>query len=173
MVIQHLISWTCSQIQRERVHKLRCGAAETNPTGINEDASLIPGLTQWVKGSSVAMSCAVGCRCGLDPVLLGLWCRPAGVAPTWPLAWELPYATGVAFKSKYIHTYIYIYRTKISNVFNLDLICIVLCKKLIWVQFFLWELLKIFFMYPDTLDNILVLSWKTMLDMETFFTVNF
>ena len=29
-----------------------------------------------------------------------LWCRPAAVAPIWPLAWELPYATGAALKRK-------------------------------------------------------------------------
>ena len=30
-----------------------------------------------------------------------LWlCRPAAVAPIQPLAWELPYASGVALKSK-------------------------------------------------------------------------
>ena len=43
------------------------------------------------------MSCGVGHRLGLDLVL---WCRPAGVAPIRLLAWEPPYATGVALKSK-------------------------------------------------------------------------
>ena len=42
------------------------------------------------------MSCGVGCRCGLD--LVWLWHRPAAIAPIWPLAWELPYAAGVAVK---------------------------------------------------------------------------
>ena len=46
------------------------------------------------------MSCGVGHRCGLDLALLWLWCRPAAVAPIHPLAWEPPYATGVALKSK-------------------------------------------------------------------------
>ena len=49
---------------------------------------------------SVAMSYGVCCRCGLDPKLLWLWCRPAAVAPIGPLAWELPYAVGSALKSK-------------------------------------------------------------------------
>ena len=35
------------------------------------------------------MSYGVGHRCSLDPALLWLWCRPAGVVPTGPLAWEL------------------------------------------------------------------------------------
>ena len=35
-----------------------------------------------------------------DPVLPWLWCRPVTAAPIWPLARELPYATGVASKIK-------------------------------------------------------------------------
>ena len=46
------------------------------------------------------MSCAVGHRCGSDPVLLWLWCRLAAAPQIRPLAWELPYATGVAIKRK-------------------------------------------------------------------------
>ena len=54
----------------------------TNLTSINEDVGLNPGLTQWVKeGSGVAMSCGVGRRCDLDPVLLWLCCKPAAAAP--------------------------------------------------------------------------------------------
>ena len=33
-------------------------------------------------------------------MLLWLWRRPAAVAPIQPLDWELPYAVGVALKSK-------------------------------------------------------------------------
>ena len=42
------------------------------------------------------MSCGVGCRCGSDPALLCLWLRPAATALIRPLAWEPPYAAGVA-----------------------------------------------------------------------------
>ena len=34
----------------------------------------------------------------LSPELLWLWCRPAAVAPIRPLAWEPPYAAGMALK---------------------------------------------------------------------------
>ena len=42
------------------------------------------------------MSCGVGHRCGSDPMLLWLWCKPAATAPIQPLAWEPPNAMGVA-----------------------------------------------------------------------------
>ena len=44
------------------------------------------------------MSCGVGCRCGSDPALLWLWCRPVATAPIQPLAWEPPYAAGAALE---------------------------------------------------------------------------
>ena len=46
------------------------------------------------------MSSGVGHRRGSNPTLLWLWCRPATVAPNRPLAWEPPYAMGVALKTK-------------------------------------------------------------------------
>ena len=46
------------------------------------------------------MSCGVGCRHGSDPTLQWLWHRLAATAPIGPLAWELPYATGMALKKK-------------------------------------------------------------------------
>ena len=45
------------------------------------------------------MSRGVGHRHGLDLALLWLWCRPAAIALFRPLAWEPPYASGVALKS--------------------------------------------------------------------------
>ena len=45
------------------------------------------------------------CRCGSNPALLWLWHRPGAVAPIRPLAWEPPYATGVALKRPKTHTH--------------------------------------------------------------------
>ena len=42
------------------------------------------------------MSCGVVCRYGSDLASLWLWPKPAATAPIWPLAWEPPYAVGVA-----------------------------------------------------------------------------
>ena len=44
------------------------------------------------------MICGVGHHLGSDLALLWLWHRLAAVAPIGPLAWEPPYATGVALK---------------------------------------------------------------------------
>ena len=46
------------------------------------------------------MSCGVGRRHGLDLTLLWLWHRPVATAPIRPLAWEPPYAVGVAPKKQ-------------------------------------------------------------------------
>ena len=46
------------------------------------------------------MSCGVGHRGTSDPQLLWLWCRLALTALIQPLAWEPPYAMGVALKYK-------------------------------------------------------------------------
>ena len=46
------------------------------------------------------MSCGVGRRRGSDPVLLGLWHRPAAAALIRSLAGELPYAAGAALERK-------------------------------------------------------------------------
>ena len=50
------------------------------------------------QGSGVAVSCGLGHRCSSDPMLLWLWHGSAAIAPIRPLAWEPPYAMGVALK---------------------------------------------------------------------------
>ena len=42
----------------------------------------------------------VGRRHGPDIALLWLWRRPAATAPIRPLAWETPYAVGVALRGQ-------------------------------------------------------------------------
>ena len=75
------------------------GSAVTNLMSIREGWGSILDPAPWVR-SSIAMSCGIGCRYGSDLVLLWLWGRPAATAPIQPLAWELPYAAGMALKKK-------------------------------------------------------------------------
>ena len=46
------------------------------------------------------VSCGVGHRRSSDPELLWLRCRTAAIALIQLLAWELPYAPGVALRKK-------------------------------------------------------------------------
>ena len=69
------------------------------------DASSIPSLAQTVKDPALPKLC-IGCRRSSDLALLWLWHRPAGAVLIGPLAWELPYASGVAIKRKKINEYI-------------------------------------------------------------------
>ena len=50
-------------------------------------------------GSSIAISCGIGCICGSDLGLLWLCYRQTAEAPIQALAWKLPYATGEALQT--------------------------------------------------------------------------
>ena len=64
----------------------------------------VPVVTQWKRISIVSMRMWVRSLAALSGLRIRhcseLWCRPAAAAPIRPLAWELPYATGTALKSR-------------------------------------------------------------------------
>ena len=70
---------------------------------IQEDVGLIPGLTHWVKdlvlqaARYVSNAAQIQYCHGCKPAMC---CRPAVAAPIEPLAWERPFAAGVALIRK-------------------------------------------------------------------------
>ena len=60
-------------VSQESGRSSRCGSGKMNLTRIHEDAGSVPGLAPVGSGSSVAVSCGVGCRRGSD--LVWLWYR--------------------------------------------------------------------------------------------------
>ena len=90
-------------------------------TNIHEDMGSIPDLAQLFKGSAIAGSSGIGYRCCSDLVLWWLSCRPAAVALILPLAWELPYTTGMALKrhtKKYGHIFTCVHNAIIVPIKN-------------------------------------------------------
>ena len=75
---------------------------DKNPNSIHEDVCSISGLARWVKESDIATSCGIGHGRSLDLTLLWLWYRLAATTLMRPLAWECPYAMGVALKRQKI-----------------------------------------------------------------------
>ena len=69
----------------------------TNLTGTMRLRVRTPALLSGLRIQH-CLSCGVGRIRSLDPAMLWLWPRPAATAPIRLLAWELPYATGVALK---------------------------------------------------------------------------
>ena len=74
-----------------------CGTGEMNPTSTREDTvQFLPLLS----GLGIQCCHELWCRCCSDPTLLWLWHRLAAVSLIRPLAWDPPYAMGVALKSQ-------------------------------------------------------------------------
>ena len=79
-----LVNYCPGRMIRTSLGSSHHGSAVTNPTGSQEDKGLIPALAQWVQ----------------DLAVLWLWCGLVAIAQIRPLAWEFPYAAGVALKKE-------------------------------------------------------------------------
>ena len=96
--------WTKGWVEHSPFSKCRkrrsfcCGAVEMNPTRNHEVVGSIPGLAS---GLRIPRRCReLWCRSQrwLGSRLLWLWCRPVATVLIRPLAWEPPYAVGVALE---------------------------------------------------------------------------
>ena len=87
-----IVSSTGKNLMNSKLCSSYCGTGEMNLTNIHED-----------QGWSLTSLSGLGIQCFCELWCMSqtwLWCRPAAVAPTNPLAWASPCATGVALKSK-------------------------------------------------------------------------
>ena len=71
-----------------------------NPPNIHEGLGSILVFLSGLRIQCCYELCGVGCRHGLDHMLLWLWLRPSATAPIQPLAWDLPYAESEALKEQ-------------------------------------------------------------------------
>ena len=96
-ILQKWKNWSSKSNEIQSSHH---GSVFNEPNKYPWGCRFNPWPCSLVWGSGIAMSCCVGCRCSSDPAFLWLWHRLAATASIWPLAWEPPYAMGVAQKKK-------------------------------------------------------------------------
>ena len=123
-------SGTCPKLKKLLYGSSHCGFVVNEPNWAS--------MRMWVRslvslsGLRIQCCCELWCRSqtGLDPALLWLWHRLMATAPMGPLAWEPPYATGVALKrQKKREREVIIYSRTIKLQGNLALLLLTQKKK--------------------------------------------